>query len=163
MGPESAQFRRVGLFPRLKLAVNRYTLWWTLGFSLLLHASLIAWRFADPVSFNRVFEDTALEVVLVNARSDKAPERAQAMAQVNLAGGGQGAVEARASSPLPSRARSIRDCGCSMRNPIAKGFASMKTPRRCSMRKVSRALCPRAPAKADASQPRHPPMQGPAP
>jgi protein TonB len=42
-----------------------------------------------------------LEVVLVNARSDKAPERAQAMAQVNLAGGGQGAVEARASSPLP--------------------------------------------------------------
>jgi protein TonB len=101
MGPESAQFRRVGLFPRLKLAVNRYTLWWTLGFSLLLHASLIAWRFADPVSFNRVFEDTVLEVVLVNARSDLPPERAQAIAQVHLSGGGKIPTDTRASSPLP--------------------------------------------------------------
>ena len=101
MGPESAQFRRVGLFPRLKLAVNRYTLWWTLGFSLLLHTSLIAWRFADPVSFNRVFEDTVLEVVLVNARSDMPPERAQAIAQVHLSGGGKIPTDTRASSPLP--------------------------------------------------------------
>lgn len=101
MGPESAQFRRVGLFPRLKLAVNRYTLWWTLGFSLLLHTSLIAWRFADPVSFNRVFEDTVLEVVLVNARSDLPPERAQAIAQVHLSGGGKIPTDTRASSPLP--------------------------------------------------------------
>jgi protein TonB len=101
MGPESAQFRRVGLFTRLKLAVNRYTLWWTLGFSLLLHASLIAWRFADPVSFNRVFEDTVLEVVLVNARSDLPPERAQAIAQVHLSGGGKIPTDTRASSPLP--------------------------------------------------------------
>ncbi len=101
MGPESTQFRRVGLFPRLKLAVNRYTLWWTLGFSLLLHASLIAWRFADPVSFNRVFEDTVLEVVLVNARSDLPPERAQAIAQVHLSGGGKIPTDTRASSPLP--------------------------------------------------------------
>jgi protein TonB len=89
------------LFPRLKLAVNRYTLWWTLGFSLLLHASLIAWRFADPVSFNRVFEDTVLEVVLVNARSDLPPELAQAIAQVHLSGGGKIPTDIRASSPLP--------------------------------------------------------------
>lgn len=101
MGPESAQGSLAGPVTWLQQAFHRHTLWWTLGVSLLLHAALIAWRFADPHSFNRVFEDTALEVVLVNARSDKAPERAQAMAQVNLAGGGQGAVEARASSPLP--------------------------------------------------------------
>ena len=50
---------------------------------------VIAWRFADPISFNRVFEDTVLEVVLVNARSDMLPERAQAIAQVRLAGGGR--------------------------------------------------------------------------
>ena len=85
----------------LQLAIHRHTLWWTLGVSLALHAALMAWRFADPISFNRVFEDTALEVVLVNARSDKVPERAQAIAQVNLAGGGQGAADTRASSPLP--------------------------------------------------------------
>jgi protein TonB len=85
----------------LERAVHSHTLWWTLGFSLSLHAALIAWRFADPISFNRVFEDTVLEVVLVNARSDMLPERAQAIAQVRLAGGGQGAADARASSPLP--------------------------------------------------------------
>ncbi len=101
MGPESAQGSLAGPVTLLQQAFHRHTLWWTLGVSLLLHAALIAWRFADPHSFNRVFEDTALEVVLVNARSDKAPERAQAMAQVNLAGGGQGAADARASSSLP--------------------------------------------------------------
>jgi protein TonB len=101
MEPESAQFRRVGLVDRLKLAVNRHTLWWTLGFSLSLHAALIAWRFADPISFNRVFEDTVLEVVLVNARSDMPPERAQAIAQVHLSGGGKIPTDTRASSPLP--------------------------------------------------------------
>ncbi len=101
MGPESGQWRMVGPVPRLERAVHSHTLWWTLGFSLSLHAALIAWRFADPISFNRVFEDTVLEVVLVNARSDMLPERAQAIAQVRLAGGGQGAADARASSPLP--------------------------------------------------------------
>ena len=85
----------------LKQAFHRHTLAWALGFSVLVHAALIAWRFADPESFQRVFEDTALEVVLVNARSDAPPERAQAMAQVHLAGGGTAPGQQRASSPLP--------------------------------------------------------------
>lgn len=101
MGPEGGQPVRVGPVSRLKRAVNRHTLGWALGCSVLLHAALIAWRFADPDSFDRVFEDTALEVVLVNARSDSAPERAQAIAQVRLAGGGQTPSPQRASSPLP--------------------------------------------------------------
>ena len=45
--------------------------------SVLLHAAVLTVRFVDPEGFNRVFEDTPLEVVLVNARSnervDKAP------------------------------------------------------------------------------------------
>jgi protein TonB len=61
----------------------------------------MAWRFADPESFQRVFEDTAMEVVLVNARSDGPPERAQAIAQVHSAGGGTAPGQQRASSPLP--------------------------------------------------------------
>jgi protein TonB len=85
----------------LKQALQRHTLAWTLVFSLGVHAALIAWRFTDPESFQRVFEDTALEVVLVNARSDPPPERAQAIAQADLAGGGSVPGQQRASSPLP--------------------------------------------------------------
>lgn len=101
MGPEGGQPAHMGPLSRLKWAVNRHTLGWALGFSVALHAALIAWRFADPESFDRVFDDTALEVVLVNARSDSTPEQAQAIAQVRLAGGGQMPSAQRATSPLP--------------------------------------------------------------
>ncbi len=69
--------------------------------SIGVHASLLAWRFADPITFNRVFEDTPLEVVLVNSRTAEAPQQAQAIAQANLAGGGE-AQAGRATSPLPA-------------------------------------------------------------
>lgn len=88
----------------LKQALTRHTLAWALGLSLLVHGTLMAWRFADPESFQRVFDDTTLEVVLVNARSDAPPERAQAIAQVHLAGGGSASGQQRASSPLPPSA-----------------------------------------------------------
>ena len=38
-----------------------------------------------------MFEDTPLEVILVNARSTERPSKAQAIAQANLAGGGEAA------------------------------------------------------------------------
>jgi periplasmic protein TonB len=60
-------------------------------------------RIVDPEGFNRVFQDTPLEVVLVNARSNERPDRAQAIAQSNLAGGGE-AEKGRATSPLPPSA-----------------------------------------------------------
>jgi protein TonB len=47
-----------------------------------------------------VFRDTPLEVILVNARSTEVPTKAQAIAQANLAGGGE-AAKGRATSPLP--------------------------------------------------------------
>ncbi len=73
---------------------------WALLVSLALHGGLLAWRFADPDRFERAFKDTPLEVILVNARSDEAPQQAQAIAQSNLAGGGE-ANQGRATSPLP--------------------------------------------------------------
>lgn len=73
---------------------------WALFGSLAFHALLLTVRFVDPEAFNRVFEDTPLEVVLVNARSSTPPEKAQAIAQVNLAGGGN-VEKGRATSPLP--------------------------------------------------------------
>jgi periplasmic protein TonB len=73
---------------------------WALAFSLGLHGVLVTVRFVDPEAFNRAFRDTPLEVVLVNARGNEAPLQAQAIAQANLAGGGE-AAKGRATSPLP--------------------------------------------------------------
>jgi protein TonB len=73
---------------------------WALLVSVAVHAGLLSVRFIDPQAFNRVFQDTPLEVILVNARSDEAPLQAQAIAQASLAGGGE-ADKGRATSPLP--------------------------------------------------------------
>jgi periplasmic protein TonB len=71
--------------------------------SLAVHAVLLTVRFVDPERFNKIFQDTPLEVILVNARSDEVPLRAQAIAQANLAGGGEADL-GRATSPLPPSA-----------------------------------------------------------
>ena len=71
--------------------------------SVAVHAALLTLRFVDSESFNRMFQDTPLEVVLVNSRSGEAPDKAQAIAQANLAGGGE-AERGRATSPLPPSA-----------------------------------------------------------
>lgn len=76
------------------------TLQIALGVSVAVHAALLSVRFIDPEGFNRVFQDTPLEVILVNAKSTERPEKAQAIAQSNLAGGGD-AAQGRATSPLP--------------------------------------------------------------
>ena len=76
------------------------TLHWALGVSLVLHMALLTVRFVDPEAFNRVFQDTPLEVILVNAKSDQPPDKAQAIAQFALAGGGD-ADKGRATTPLP--------------------------------------------------------------
>ena len=74
-----------------------------LGVSVALHAVVLTARFIDPEGFNRVFEDTPLEVILVNAKSKEKPEVAKAIAQASLAGGGEQAT-GRATSPLPPSA-----------------------------------------------------------
>jgi len=74
-----------------------------LGVSLAVHAVLLTVRLVDPESFNRVFQDTPLEVVLVNSRSNERPDKAQAIAQAALAGGGE-ADKGRATSFLPPSA-----------------------------------------------------------
>ena len=76
------------------------TLQWALTFSVALHAVLLTIRFVDPEGFNRVFQDTPLEVILVNAQTRERPEKAQAIAQASLAGGGD-AERGRATTPLP--------------------------------------------------------------
>jgi periplasmic protein TonB len=80
-----------------KLSALQIALLVSVGF----HLALLAVRIVDPEGFNRVFQDTPLEVILVNQRSREAPTKAQAIAQANLAGGGNVDI-GRATSPLPN-------------------------------------------------------------
>ena len=94
------------------------TLWVALIFSVAVHAVLLTIRFVDPERFNRIFEDTPLEVILVNSRSSSPPDRAQAIAQVALAGGGE-AEAGRATSPLlPSSRNEVGDAEETSRRQI---------------------------------------------
>jgi protein TonB len=68
--------------------------------SVLVHGALLAVRFAAPDAFRFKPVDPGLEVILVNAKHDKAPLKAEALAQANLDGGGT-ADAGRAKSPLP--------------------------------------------------------------
>ena len=79
------------------------TLQMALGVSVAVHAVLLTVRFVDPERFNRVFQDTPLEVILVNAKSKEKPDFAKAIAQASLAGGGE-VEKGRATSPLPPSA-----------------------------------------------------------
>ena len=85
------------------MALRLSTLQVALAVSIAAHGALLLVRFVDPEGFNRVFQDTPLEVILVNSRSGEAPEKAQAIAQASLAGGGE-AQAGRATSPLPPSA-----------------------------------------------------------
>lgn len=76
------------------------TLQLALGLSLVVHALVLSVRFVDPLAMQRLFKDTPLDVILVNARSQERPEQARAIAQANLAGGGDAAAR-RSTSPLP--------------------------------------------------------------
>ena len=73
---------------------------WALAASLVLHGGLLTVRFIDAQISKRAFENSAWDVVLVNASTD-VPDKAAALAQANLAGGGD-AARGRASNPLPS-------------------------------------------------------------
>ena len=57
--------------------------------SALVHADVLTVRFADPARLDRIFQDSPLEMVLVNAKSKDKPVQAKAIAQASLAGGGE--------------------------------------------------------------------------
>ena len=75
-----------------------------IGLSLVLHAALLAVRFVAPDAFRLQAADPGLEVILVNAKHDRKPLKADALAQANLDGGGN-ADAGRAKSPLPDLRR----------------------------------------------------------
>ncbi len=79
-------------------------LMWALGLSLIFHAGLLTLKWANPATFERIFESKTLEVVLVNSRSKSAPDAPIALAQVNLAGGGQVPGTSLQTSPFTAQA-----------------------------------------------------------
>ena len=96
------------------------TLQIALGVSALVHAVVLTTRFVDPERFSRVFQDTPLEVILVNAKSNDKPDVAKAIAQASLAGGGE-LEKGRATSPLPPSA--LTDLGDATENAQRKADA----------------------------------------
>lgn len=87
-----------GWLSRMDPARRGFTL--ALIASLLLHAVFLSIHFKLPDRLSRVTKET-LEVVLVNAKSARKPDKAQARAQANLDGGGNTDENRRAKTPLP--------------------------------------------------------------
>lgn len=113
------------------------TLQIALGVSIAVHALLLTVRFVDPESFNRVFQDTPLEVILVNAKSDEKPEKAKAIAQSSLAGGGD-AEKGRATSPLPPSA--FVDVGDQSEEAAARKLQTLQEQQTLLLAQVKREL-----------------------
>ncbi|NMG17888.1 energy transducer TonB, partial [Aromatoleum bremense] len=70
-----------------------------LAVSVVLHAVILSISFTLPV--RPPIRDPGLEVVLVNARHARAPDKAEALAQANVDGGGNSDRQVRPKSPLP--------------------------------------------------------------
>ena len=76
--------------------------------SLAIHIALAFVRLRVAERIDRVFKDAPLEVILVNTRiQDTPPEKAQALAQTQLAGGGE-LKSGRAASPLLSANETVQ-------------------------------------------------------
>ncbi len=78
---------------------------WAFALSLAVHGGLLILRFAAPDRFDRLMQDLPLEIILINTLSDVPKNvKPQALAQINLAGGGDHR-DVRAQSPLPNAPR----------------------------------------------------------
>jgi periplasmic protein TonB len=74
--------------------------------STLVHAVLLSIHFKLPEMISKASEN-ALEVILVNSKSQSKPQKAQAKAQNNLDGGGNTEEDRRAKTPLPPTKRDV--------------------------------------------------------
>jgi protein TonB len=105
--------------------------------SVAVHAVLLTVRFVDPDAFNRVFEDMPLEVILVNAKTNEKPDKAKAIAQTSLAGGGD-AEKGRATSPLPPSA--LTDFGDATEEETARKLQNMQEQQTLLLAQLKREL-----------------------
>jgi protein TonB len=85
----------------LAWVVNHTLMAVALAISLFAHALLLAVNFVVPYFSAQKAQDPGLEIVLMNAKTERAPTRAEVLAQVNFDGGGN-KERGRATSPLPN-------------------------------------------------------------
>jgi protein TonB len=93
-----AVFSRLPALPAPLASQRPLTL--ALVISLLAHAVLLAIHFTPPDLVDKATE-RALDVILVNSKSQHRPDKAQARAQTSLDGGGDTEEDRRAKTPLP--------------------------------------------------------------
>ena len=86
-------------FARMDPSSRHLTL--ALAISLLLHGVILSIHFRLPEAL-LLAKDRALDVVLVNSKSARKPQDAQALAQANLDGGGDTEEQRLARTPLPA-------------------------------------------------------------
>lgn len=122
--------------------------------SLLVHGALLAVRFTMPEPSRMRPTDPGLEVILVNAKHDKKPVKAEAVAQANLDGGGN-ADKGRAKSPLPNQSR-VAD-GDSVK--AAKRRVAELEERQRQLMAQTKSKTPLAAATPDKERPREQPSQ----
>ena len=128
------------------------TLQLALGVSIAVHAALLTVRIVDPESFNRVFQDTPLEVILVNAKTSEKPDKAKAIAQASMAGGGE-TEKGRATTPLPPRA--LNEAGDSLEEESRRQLQSLQEQQNLMLAQVKNQLAalpppdPKLPAAAE--------------
>jgi protein TonB len=79
------------------------TLQIALGVSIAVHAVLLTVRFVDPEGFNRMFQDTPLEVILVNAQIRREARQGPRRLPSSHAGRGRRRREGPRHQPLPPR------------------------------------------------------------
>ena len=131
------------------------TLQLALGASVAVPAALLTVRFVDPERFKRVFEDTPLEVILVNARTNEKPDKAKAIAQASMAGGGE-TEKGRATTPLPPSA--LNEAGDSLEEESRRQLQSLQEQQNLMLAQVKNQLAalpppdPKLPAAAAEQQ-----------
>jgi protein TonB len=123
------------------------TLQIALGVSFAVHAVLLTVRFIDPESFNRVFQDTPLEVILVNTKTHEKSDKARAIAQTSLAGGGDAAA-GHATSPLPPSALTEMGDAAEDAHKKVEAMQEQQTLLLAQVRKMLAALPPPDPKRA---------------
>ena len=137
----------------MKFLVENLILSIAIGASLVLHGGLLAVHFAAPDAFKLKSTDPGLEVILVNAKHQQAPVKAEALAQANLDGGGN-ADAGRAKSPLPDT-RKVRN-GESER-VAARRIAELEQQQQQIMAQMNRMTPIAAPLMVEKEKPKEPP------
>lgn len=81
-----------------------------IGVSLLVHTALLAMRFTPVEPLRFASQDSRLEVVLLNAKTARRPDKADVLAQVAMEAGGQH-ESGRATSPLKAETEAVDGTG----------------------------------------------------